>query len=487
MNITITGRDSDTVAVDNAEIILHLVMDGEDTLSKLDFELKPAMTSIGKITFLYGVRGEQHRALVGLGTLAKLDVEQLRRAAGCAARAISREGYRSAAVHLNLSTNVERVTPESLVEAWVEGWLLGGYTFDKYKQHPREQVIDKLLLISESNDPQSFNPLIARSVSRAESTMLARDWCNEPANVMTPSHLVEQVQQLFAERNVETRVFQGEELVHFGMNGLLAVGQGSRHQPALVELTYVTDPSLPLLALVGKGMTFDMGGMNMKTGRDLSEARFDMGGACAVIGALDYLVCNEARANVVALIAIADNVPGSGALLPSSTVRYANGLTVQVSNTDAEGRLILADALLHAERLGADEIIDIATLTGSVGHALGLRVAGVWGDRSCTEKLHSLGELNGDRVWPMPLIDDDEDLLRSDYADLSNISSSAYGGANAAALFLRRFVDDSIRWTHIDMANTVQSPADRGYEAAGATGFGVRLLADYVIHYSTNR
>ncbi|WP_239615676.1 leucyl aminopeptidase family protein [Cohnella mopanensis] len=481
MNITVVNRE-DRVA-DEVEIILYLVMEGDATPSGLDFELRPAMVSAGKITVVYGARGKQHRMLVGLGSVAGFDAERLRRAAGCAARAIGTEGYRSVAVALEVSA--DNLNEESFMEAWVEGWLLGRYTFDKYKQTPQQQSIERMFLISENKEPQSLNRMIARTVHRAESIMLARDWCNEPANVMTPGYLVEQVERLFAGRNVGTRIYRGEELEQFGMNGLLAVGQGSRHQPALIELTYSPNPSLPLLALVGKGMTFDMGGMNVKTGRDLSEARFDMGGACAVVGALDFLLRNESPANVVALIAIADNVPGAGALLPSSIIRYPNGLTVQVGNTDAEGRLILADALLHAQRLGAEEIIDIATLTGSIGHALGLRVAGVWGHRSCTEKLQGIGERNGDRVWPMPLVDDDESLLRSEYADLNNISSSAYGGAVAAALFLRKFIGGSVRWAHIDMANTVQASAHRGYETAGATGFGVRLLADYVMHNSS--
>jgi leucyl aminopeptidase len=483
----VEGLDSGDRSTDLA---VYLVQSGAETPPELgfDLELNPSMTSAGKVTMLYGARGSRHSTLVGLGSAERLDAEVIRRAAGCAARAIVREGYRTVAVYVDAVSASVNLTPRATVEAWTEGWLLGGYAFDKYKKNSRQITTERLFLVSSAGNPEELSLGVSESRVRAESAMLARDWCNEPANEMTPERLADEAERLFAGRpNVGLKIYRGDELQRHEMNGLLAVGQGSRHRPALIEATYASDPSLPLIAMIGKGMTFDMGGMNIKTGRDLSEARFDMGGACAVIGALDCLIRSQASVNVVALISVADNVPGSGALLPSSIIRYPNGLTVQVGNTDAEGRLILADALLHAQRLGAREMIDIATLTGSVGHALGLRVAGAWGDASCTETLRKIGEHNGERVWPMPLVDEDEELLRSDYADLNNISSSAYGGAVAAALFLRKFVGDSIRWAHIDMANTVQAPADRGYETAGATGFGVRLLADYILQASLQK
>ncbi|MFC4598295.1 M17 family metallopeptidase [Cohnella hongkongensis] len=462
-----------------SEVVLHLAFEDRPDVPGLSVAPTPSAGAHGRISLLYGAPGERHAAIVGLGGALRLDAERLRRAAGCAARAVGREGYAAAAVDLGAAE--DRLDAEACVQAWVEGWLLGSYAFNRYKKEAEPGAVSSLRLRIGGADGQTAARYAEKAQLRAESTMLARDWCNEPANVMTPERLVEEIERRFADYpDVSVRVYRGDDLAAFGMNGLLAVGQGSRHAPALVELIYAPDPTLPLTALVGKGMTFDMGGMNVKTGRDLSEARFDMGGACAVAGALDLLARGGAAARVAALIAVADNVPGSGAMLPSSIVRYPNGLTVQVGNTDAEGRLILADALLHAQRLGASEIVDIATLTGSVGQALGLRVSGVWGDAAVTEALRTCGESCGDRVWPMPLVDDDEELLRSSYADLSNIGSSAYGGACTAALFLRRFVGDGVRWAHIDMANTVQSPADRGYEAAGATGFGVRLLADYI-------
>ncbi len=496
-SVSVSGSDSnsDSGSVPSSEVVLHLAFEDRGNIPGLNVEPTGSAAAHGRTSLLYGAPGQKHAAIVGLGPALRLDAERLRRAAGTAARAVGREGYRTAAVDLGPAADV--LGEETCVQAWVEGWLLGSYSFDRYKMETaRKSAVSSLRLLIGS--PGTDAPILGGNAAvrlaaekarwRAESTMLARDWCNEPANVITPERFAGEIERRFSDLpGVGVRVYRGDALAASGMNGLLAVSQGSRQAPALVELTYASDPSLPLAALVGKGMTFDMGGMNVKTGRDLSEARYDMGGACAVAGAFDLLARGGAAVNVAALIAIADNVPGSGALLPSSVIRYPNGLTVQVGNTDAEGRLILADALLHAQRLGAAEIVDVATLTGSVGHALGLRVAGVWGDTDAVEELRACGESCGDRVWPMPLVDDDEELLRSDYADLNNISSSAYGGACAAALFLRRFIGKGVRWAHIDMANTVQAPGDRGYESAGATGFGVRLLADYAERIAGNR
>ncbi|MBW7461457.1 leucyl aminopeptidase family protein, partial [Paenibacillus sepulcri] len=191
------------------------------------------------------------------------------------------------------------------------------------------------------------------------------DLVNETPETLNPGGFVEAVLARFAGTPVHIHVYRGQELIDRQMNGLLAVGAGSKHPPALIELKYEGNAGLPMLALIGKGITFDMGGMNVKTGRDISDARMDMGGAAAVIGALDILVRQQADVNVTALIAVADNLPDARAMLPSSVIRYPNGLTVQVANTDGEGRLVLADALLHAAKLGAAEAIDIATLTGN--------------------------------------------------------------------------------------------------------------------------
>lgn len=464
-----------------AEVTIHLCWEQDDSSPVPGIELRPHMRTRRAVHWFYGRGLEPHDLFIGLGLAEEISAERLREAAGEAARAVIKEGFKTAAVRLEPVTELATVgiDLQQIVQAWVEGWRLGSYTFDQYQQNKTVNLLERLHLIC----PEAANgeQALETALIRAEGTMLARDLCNEPPNVIHPESLVERVEQHFADRPVSIRIYREEKLEELQMNGLLTVGSGSRYKPALIELSYAYDPQQPLIALVGKGITFDMGGMNVKLGRDISDARFDMGGACAVLGAMDIISRSGIKANVTALIATADNVPDGRAFVPSTVIAYPNGLTVQVGNTDCEGRLVLADALLHAERLGAKEIVDIATLTGNVGEALGLKMAGVWGDRTFTELLAAIGEQNGDRIWPMPLIDEYEELLHSDYADMNNIHSIPYGGAIVAALFLRRFVDKSARWVHIDMANTVQSKVNQGYYTAGATGYGARLLADFVL------
>ncbi|MEJ8543715.1 leucyl aminopeptidase family protein [Brevibacillus borstelensis] len=462
------------------EATIRLLFQDSPT-EQLPYELRPHMKAKGAVTWFFGRATERHELVVGLGERERFDLEALRDAAGNAGRAAEKEKIREACV------TFESLAPlfaagldgKSAVTAWTEGWLLGTYAFDRYLSKTQERSVLKLHIACPG--AEQAEQAIEWARIRALGTSFARDLVNEPPNQLTPVSFVERLQNHFAERNVEITVHRGESLERLEMVGLITVGKGSVHPPAMVEIRYCTDPSLPLMALIGKGVTFDMGGMNVKGGRDISDARMDMGGAAAVAGALDILTRAKAKANLLALLPIAENVPDGGAFLPSDVIRYPNGLSVQTANTDAEGRLILADALLHADRLGANRVVDIATLTGNVGEALGLKLAGIWGDAEMTAQLLAAGDGCGDRLWPMPLVDDYEELLKSDYADMTNISPISYGGAIVAALFIRRFVAAGMKWVHIDMAPPVQAKATGGYRVAGATGYGARLLADFVL------
>ncbi|QMV43031.1 leucyl aminopeptidase family protein [Cohnella cholangitidis] len=420
---------------------------------------------------------ERHFLLVGLGSKADFDLEAFRQAAGEAARAVRKTLNRSAEISFAPWQGQTIDNADALAAAWVEGWLLGLYSFDRYRKRPSGPDPEWLHLGCDISGEE-----VLREVRvRAEATMLARDLVNEPAGRLNPTTFVEWIQARFGSYAVRINVYQGAELEAKQMRGLLAVGKGSMHSPALVEIAYESAEGEPFIALVGKGVTFDLGGMNVKIGKDISDARMDMGGAAAVLGAMDLLIRRQARRNVVALLAIAENVPDARAYLPSDIISYSNGMNVQVKNTDAEGRLVLADALLYSATFEPREIIDIATLTGNVGEALGLGIAGMWGDSDMTARLKAVGASSGDLVWPMPLLKDYETQLMSDYADIANWAPTPYGGAGLAALFLRRFVRDKVPWVHIDMANTVQVHNTRGYCPVGATGYGVRLLSDYIL------
>jgi len=474
-------------AADRAEVQVMLAYAGEPFPLRLpDHSSQPQAA-----TWLYARHdGEDDVLVIGLGERKRVTLESIRRAAGIAVRKLLDAGRRSG--QLAAASAIGNAEPSAAIpaadwlQAWLEGWALGQYRYEEYRGVTR---LDRTVgLHLRSDDWQGLSEdemesVIRKADNRAAGVILARNLVNDPPEKLNPEYFANWLEDLFSslDDTVRVHVYRGQELIERQMNGLLAVGAGSPHGPALVEIAYESDPSLPKLVLIGKGVTFDMGGMNVKTAPDISDARMDMGGAAAVIGALTILIGERAKVNVTALLPIVDNLPGTKAMLPSSVIRYPNGLTVQVANTDGEGRLIIADALIHAAALGAQEVIDIATLTGNVGAALGLGMAGIWGDEEMTQKLVKIGERNGELLWPMPLVDEYESALKSDYADLRNVGTSPMAGAIIAALFIRRFVAKTMKWVHIDMAGTVQYKSDVGYSPVGATGYGARLLADYAV------
>ena len=364
-----------------------------------------------------------------------------------------------------------------VVVAFVEGWHLGAYQFERYKSKKAYQT--KLTFINEA----AVKHEVAEGEIRAAAMSFSRDLMNELPSTLNPETFPTVLAEEFTNTDVQVVVHDKTALQEMEMNGLLAVNRGSKYDPAFIELHYEGDTSKPLVALVGKGVTFDTGGISLKSGRDLSDMRMDMGGAAAVAGAIKLLAEVNADVNVVGLIQTVENMPDQDSLLPGDVITYKNGKTVQVGNTDAEGRLILADGLIRAGELQAEHIIDIATLTGAIAVALGPKMGGIFGEESLMAEMKQVGEASGDFVWPMPLIEDYDETLKSDYADFKNISNQGEGGSITAALFLRRFVPKNAKWIHVDMAGVMDSKA-AGYYGNSATGFGARLLADYTKHVS---
>ncbi len=412
--------------------------------------------------------------LIGIGDSQKVDVDTLRFAAGQAAREANKEEW----------TTAELVLPQLFdaqeeAAAITEGILLGAYRFDKYKSAQKPSSLHEVALITKN----SVDDSIQQGTIYATSTTLARDLANEPPNRLRPSTLAEFVTTHFATTPATVTVYQGDQLIEEQMVGVLTVGKGSINTPRFIEIRYVSDPAKPLIALVGKGITFDTGGVSLKSARDISDMRMDMAGAAAVIGAMDALVAAKTQCNVVALIATAENIPDAGSMLPGELIQYPNGISVQVANTDAEGRLVLADALIRAMNMNAAFTIDIATLTGAAAAALGTKYAAVFGTDLLVPTLQQVGMESGDGLWRMPLIEEYNEQLKSTYADISNIGKGK-GGAITAALFLQHFVKDDAQWAHIDMAGPMEAESTSGYKPAGATGFGVRVLAKTVINLS---
>lgn len=406
-------------------------------------------------------------------------LNEVRMLAGSIARELSKRKVQTAKVDENLLANAFAQDKDEAVTAFVEGWHLGAYQFLTYKTKQDLFITNVTFEEEEANQKA-----IEVGKLRAEATAFTRDLMNEVPNVLNPETFPKVLEDEFLNTDVDVKVYNKEQLEDMRMNGILTVGRGSKYEPAFVELTYQGDASKPLVALVGKGVTFDTGGISLKGSRDLSDMRMDMGGAAAVAGAMKLLASIKANVNVVALIQIVENMPDNESLLPGEVIQYKNGHTVQVGNTDAEGRLILADGLIRAGELEAEYVFDIATLTGAIVAALGSSVGGVFGDEELAFAMKQIGDKNGDHVWPLPLVDDYEDYLKSDYADFSNISTKGEAGSITAGLFLRKFVPKSCKWLHIDKAGRMDGKA-KGYYADGATGFGARLLADFTEYVST--
>lgn len=409
----------------------------------------------------------------------KQTYDKVRMLAGSIARDLQKKKVETALVDdREFKEAFSKLNDKKVITAFVEGWQLGSYQFQTYKSEKKENQVT-LKLKQEAIRKKE----VTEGLVRAEATAFARDLMNELPSKLTPETFPKILEETFENSDVEVVVHDKQALEKMEMNGLLAVNRGSKHDPAFIELHYKGNPNKPLVALVGKGVTFDTGGISLKSGRNISDMRMDMGGAAAVAGAVKLLADIQADVNVVGLIQTVENMPGRHSLLPGDVITYKNGKTVQVGNTDAEGRLILADGLIRAEELKADYTVDIATLTGAIVNALGTKIAGIFGDEQLMYKMKDVGAENGDFVWPMPLIDDYDKTLKSDYADFSNISNANYAGAITAALFLRRFVTDPSKWIHVDMAGVMDSK-DEGYYRKSATGFGVRLLADYAVKIS---
>ena len=408
----------------------------------------------------------------------KQSTEKVRMVAGDIARSLGKLKVDQASVAADtLAKSFSELEQDKVITAFVEGWHLGSYDFATYKS--KEQLHKTALQI----DGEDVEPAVKTGEVRAQATAFSRDLMNDIPSELNPSTFPKRLEEELSGTDVKIEINHKETLEEMEMNGLLTVGQGSEHGPVFVEMSYQGDASQPLVALVGKGVTYDTGGINLKQGRFLSDMRMDMGGAAAVAGAMKLLAESKAKVNVVALLPIAENIPDSKAVLPGDIIRYKNGKTVEIGNTDAEGRLILADGLIRAEELEAEYIVNIATLTGAIANALGSKLAGVFGDEELAFQMKQLGDENGDHNWPMPLVEAYESYLKSDYADFNNISSKGEAGSITAGLFLRRFVPESAKWLHVDMAG-VMSSKEAGYYANSATGFGARLLADYTEHVS---
>lgn len=432
----------------------------------------------------------QRVAVVGLGPREKFDLDAVRRASGSVlkrAKELNVKSYHTI-VH---GAGIGGFDPADCAQAITEGAILASYSYKQFKTGNGESTVDRMVLVE--MDPGKI-PLIEKGVDKgrvlAEATASARDLAAGPPNLVDPEFLAERARQLASQYGLDCQVLGPAEMEQRGMGAILAVGQGSVHLPRLIALRYRGDPgSERLLGIVGKGITFDSGGISIKPSQHLDRMKYDKSGAAAVLGTMQGIAELKVKANVLGIAAAAENLPSATSYRPGDILRASNGKTIEVVNTDAEGRLVLADALAFAAEQGANPLVDIATLTGGIVVALGTGGAGVMGnDDALIRQLREVGDKAGERLWELPIWEDYLwEQVKSEVADVKN-SGGRYGSAPIGALFLSKFVGDA-RWAHLDIAgvawvDTDQPYLPKSYIPRGPTGFGTRLLVEFIVRWA---
>jgi leucyl aminopeptidase len=420
--------------------------------------------------------------LLGVGESDKIDANRLRALGGRIGREAGRPETGRVAV---VVAGGAKLGPERSAALLAEGAVLGAYRFDRYRTTSGSKKRSSRLQILFTRPIKALTRLraeVKRAVTIAECQIVARDLSNEPPNSIYPESLAREARRMARAVGLRCQVMSVPELTRRGMGAILAVGQGSARPPRMIVLEHGATKRRKqkgTLALIGKGITFDSGGLSLKPAGSMPEMKHDMSGAAAVFGAMRAIATLDLPIHVVGVLAAAENMPSSLAYRPSDIIETGSGQTVEIVNTDAEGRLVLADALHHAnETYRPDAMIDIATLTGAAMMAFGpWATAGLGNDDPLLEELQEAGEAAGETVWPMPLLDEHEKAMRSKVADWKN-SGGRNGGISTAGAFLRGFVGDT-PWIHLDIAGSGMSESQTPLHIGGGTGVGVRMLTEW--------
>lgn len=460
-----------TGAVDKAlgGAISKLIKRGEFTGSK------------GEAAALDGAgTGAEKVIVVGLGKKEKFSADAIRSAAAAVVKKAEALKLEKLATVLH-GGGAGGIDPETAATALAEGSLLGGYKFDKYHSEERrkKRVKVKELTVVEMDGGRAaaIRKGLSTGAVLGECANYARDLVNEPPNVVTPAEIAAQAKALGKLPGLKTRVYNKKEIKAMKMEAFLAVNRGSREEPFLIVIEYKGDPkSSKKAAFVGKGITFDSGGLSLKPANAMTDMKCDMSGAAAVLGAMKAISALKPKANITGVIPTTDNKTGGDAQCVGDIVRASNGKTIEVLNTDAEGRLILCDAISWAVKEGHEPIVDLATLTGACVVALGTHRTGLFSpDDKLAAMIEDCGEATGERMWRMPVDEEYFDAIKSDVAEIKNVGNR-YAGATTAALFLKEFTDGK-SWAHLDIAGPAFLEAPQGYYGKGATGVGARTMA----------
>jgi len=474
MDIKVEGKP---IAEVDTDALIMLGFEGaapEGSTSALSKELYDAGEFSGKsleIAILHRPAGLKAKRLVlaGGGKRAEFNPAELRKLSGAMLRALKSKGVRNIVMALD-----EPFRSDDFAAAAVEGALLGDLEANRYKTDPKknEKQVTSFSVLGGSQ------AAVDRGRILADAQNFSRNLANEPANVLTPTRLAESARELAAAYSLECEILDQDRMRQLGMGALLGVAQGSAEPPAMIILHYkpsATPSTKDHLGLIGKGVTFDTGGISIKPAEGMEHMRFDMSGGAATLGAMRAIAQLKPKIPVTGVIPAVENMPGSRAQRPGDIVTSLNGKTVEVLNTDAEGRLILIDALTYAQRLGCTHLVDSATLTGSIVVALGhVNIGAFTNNQPFLDKLMAAAKAEGEKMWQMPIDEEYKEALKSDFADLHNIGGRP-GGSVTAAMFLKDFVND-FPWVHLDIAGTAWLEESKPYLAKGATGVGVRTF-----------
>lgn len=465
---------SDGVSPTGQAAEVNVLLHGQLSSLLLD---QPTMGKLGEITIVHTLNLITAKRIImaGLGKRSDVTNDKLRSVTGAAVRAARQQGA------ISLALDSGDLPGELLAEAVLavtEGALLGSYQFNDYKTDKKnEKRLERFIFTSSSDSNIS---LLVQTTNKAkviaDSVLLARNLVNHPANVMTPAAMSEKALDIAHQYGLEVHILEKAEIEKLNMKAFLAVAQGTQEPPRLIVLKYTGNAAKPgYISFIGKGVTFDSGGISLKPSEGMEEMKTDMAGGAAVLGAISGIAELKLKLNIIALVPCTENMPSGISLKPGDVISSMAGKSIEVVNTDAEGRLLLADAVTYAKQLGAEKLVDLATLTGACVVALGSVTSGVISnnDEWCNRVLNAANNC-GEKMWRLPAFDEYKEQIKSPIADLKN-SGGRPAGAITAGLFIAEFAADT-PWVHIDIAGTATVTKDSGYNVKGATGAGVRTL-----------
>ena len=444
---------------------------------------------LGDMTLIHtlGKMAPSRVLVVGLGPASDFTLDGVRSVAAESCRRLRSVGVKSAATIAH-GAGIGGMDTRASAQAIAEGAVTGLYRFDKYKsrEEDRRDLDDLAIVESDEERLGALEEGVAEGAAIGEAVNLCRDMANEPANFMTPTRMAELALDVARDNGLEIEVMDRPQMEQLGMGALLGVAQGSDEPPKLIILRFKGDPdnATNTLGLLGKGITFDSGGLDIKSASGMATMKGDMAGGASVIAAMKAIGHLKPKINVTGIVPATENMPGGRAQRPGDVVRAMNGKTIEIDNTDAEGRLVLADAAAYARSIGLDRFVDVATLTGAVVVALGKHYTGAFGnDRTFIDQVIAAGEKAGERIWQLPTYEGYKEQFKSDIADIKNTGGRGAGSITGAQI-IGEFTDGAA-WVHLDIAGTASTDRDKGYNPKGATGVPVRTLVTLAQDLST--